>query len=54
MCEVPPLDRGKFLAIMLSTYIVVQFMLRAAIAVTSIELLDFGALVSTFAIGLEH
>ena len=52
MCEVPPLDRGKFLAIMLSTYIVVQFMLRAAIAVTSIELLDFGALVSTFAIGL--
>ncbi len=50
--EVPPLERGKFLAIMLSTYITIQFLLRSAIAVTSIELLDFGALISTFAIGL--
>ena len=50
--EVPPLERGNFLAIMLSTYIVVQFLLRAAIAFTSIELLDFGSIIPTLAIGL--
>ena len=45
-------DRKKLLSTALTTYIAIQFLLRAAIAVTSIELLDFGALIPTLAIGL--
>lgn len=41
----------KIFAALLSTYIITQLILRAAIAVTSIELLDFVAIIPAFAIG---
>lgn len=45
-------NRKNFFAALLSTYIIVQLILRIAIVATSIDLLDFFSILPTLAIGL--